>query len=110
MARVKKPHTALGIPTRCAFHMVNCFRLGPVLCSYNTASALWHGKNALSPRGSERAIEGLPGTPLEQRGFDRDTGGVGGGQTAQVKACELTLGLGLPGQTMMTGWTNGERL
>lgn len=37
------------------------FQIGPVLCCYNTASALWHGKNALSPSGSERAIEGQPG-------------------------------------------------
>lgn len=31
------------------------------LCYYNAASALWHGKNALSLSGNERAIEARPG-------------------------------------------------
>lgn len=59
--QVKKPHTVVGslIPV-CLSHGKQ-FQMGPALCCYNTASALWHGKNALSPSGSERAIEGQPG-------------------------------------------------
>lgn len=59
--QVKKPHTVLvGLILVCLSHGKQ-FRMGPALCCYNTASALWHGKNALSLSGSERAIEGEPG-------------------------------------------------
>lgn len=59
--QVKKPHTVLGGPIPVCLSHGKQFRKGPALCCYNTASALWHGKNALSPSGSERAIEGEPG-------------------------------------------------
>lgn len=59
--QVKKPHTVVGILIPVCLSHGKQFQMGPVLCCYNTASALWHGKNALSPSGSERAIEGQPG-------------------------------------------------
>lgn len=59
--QVKKPHTVVGILILVCLSDGKQFQMGPVLCCYNTASALWHGKNALSPSGSERAIEGQPG-------------------------------------------------
>ena len=59
--RVKKPHTAVGIPVPVSFSYGKQFPMGPALCHNNTASALWHGKNALSLRGGEWAIESLPG-------------------------------------------------
>ena len=73
--QVKKPHTVVGILIPVSLSHGKQFQMGPALCRYNTASALWHGKNALSPSGSERAIEGQPGL-LSARcwGFDRDTG------------------------------------
>lgn len=59
--QVKKPHTVVGILIPVCLSHGKQFQMGPVLCCYNTASALWHGKNALSPSGSERAIEEQPG-------------------------------------------------
>lgn len=59
--QVKKPHTVVGILTPVCLSHGKQFQMGPLLCSHNTASALWHGKNALSPSVSERAIEGRPG-------------------------------------------------
>lgn len=59
--QVKKPHTVVGILIPVCLSHGKQFQMGPVLYCYNTASALWHGKNALSPSGSERAIEGQPG-------------------------------------------------
>lgn len=58
--QVKKPHTVVGILIPVCLSHVKQFQMGPALCHYNTASALWHGKNALSPSASERAIEGQP--------------------------------------------------
>lgn len=59
--QVKKPHTVVDSLILVCLSHGKQFQMGPVLCCYNTASALWHGKNALSPSGSERAIEGQPG-------------------------------------------------
>lgn len=59
--QVKKPHTVVDRLILVCLSHGKRFQMGPVLCCYNTASALWHGKNALSPSGSERAIEGQPG-------------------------------------------------
>lgn len=59
--QVKKPHTVVGILIPVCLSHGKQFQMGPALYCYNTASALWHGKNALSPSSSERAIEGQPG-------------------------------------------------
>lgn len=59
--QVKKPHTVVVILIPVCLSDGKQFQMGPVLCCYNTASALWHGKNALSPSGTERTIEGQPG-------------------------------------------------
>lgn len=59
--QVKKPHTVVGILIPVCLSHGKQFQMGLALCYYNTASALWHGKNALSPSSSERAIEGQPG-------------------------------------------------
>lgn len=59
--QVKKPHTVVGILIPVSLSHGKQFQMGPALCCYNTASALWHGKSALSPSSNQRAIEGRPG-------------------------------------------------
>lgn len=59
--QVKKPHAVVGNQIPASLSHGKQFQMGPALSCYNKASALWHGKNALSLRGAERAIEGRPG-------------------------------------------------
>lgn len=59
--QVKKPHAVVGSQTPASLSHGKHFQMGPPLSRHNKASALWHGKNALSPSGTERAIEGRPG-------------------------------------------------
>lgn len=59
--QVKKPHAVVGSQIPASLSHGKQFQMGLPLCCYNKASALWHGKNALSPSGAERAIEGRPG-------------------------------------------------
>lgn len=72
--QVKKPHTVVGILIPVCLSHVKQFQMGPALCRYNTASALWHGKNALSPSGSEKGHWRTARASLKYWGFDRDTG------------------------------------
>lgn len=59
--QVKKPHAVVGSQIPVSLSHGKQFQMGLPLSCYNKASALWHGKNALSPSSAERAIEGRPG-------------------------------------------------
>lgn len=59
--QVKKPHAVVGSQIPASLSHGKQFQMGLPLSCYNKATALWHGKNALSPSGAERAIEGRPG-------------------------------------------------
>lgn len=59
--QVKKPHAVVGSQIPASLSHGKQFQTALPLSCYNKASALWHGKNALSPSSAERAIEGRPG-------------------------------------------------
>lgn len=59
--QVKKPHAVVGSQIPASLSHGKQFQMGLPLSCRNKASALWHGKNALSPSSAERAIEGRPG-------------------------------------------------
>lgn len=78
--QVKKPHTVVGILIPVCLSHGKQFQMGPALCYYNTASALWHGKNALSLSGSEwkshwRTARAAPNMRLRLWPWHRTAGG-----------------------------------
>lgn len=107
--QVKKPHTVVGILILVCLSDGKQFQMGPVLCCYNTASALWHGKNALSPSGSERAIEGQPGLHWNAEALTVTQAG-GWWLNYRHTTSTLTLWRSEPAKKMKHRWTRVEWL